>query len=190
MRLGGKYGYVNRAGKMVVPAKYDSAEDFDEAAFAVVSADGKWGVVAADGRELIPVAYESVQSFYGEGFGLFDGTRWAIADREGKLLTPFQFDALGNSLGIGAEGRAPAQQDGRWGFVEVATGQLVVPMRYDEVGRFSEGLVGFALGEKIGYLDRAGRVVIEPKFEGADEFSSGLAAVRVDGRWGYIDREG
>lgn len=190
VRLGGKFGYVDRAGRFVVPAKYDSADDFAEAVFAVVSLNGKWGVVATDGRELVPVSYESVQSFYGEGFGVFDGSKWALADRQGKLLTPFQFEALGNSLGFWGESRVPALLDGRWGFVEPATGQLAVPARYDEVGRFSEGLANFALGGKIGYVDRAGRVLVEPRFEAADEFSHGLAAVRLDGRWGYLDREG
>ncbi len=190
VRLGRKFGYVNRAGEFVVPLKYDEAEDFVDSAFALVSAGGKWGVLGADGRELIPVIYDGVQSFYGEGFSVFDGTARAMTDRDGKLLSPFHFQYLGNQHGYGFEGLVPAQRDGRWGFAVIATGQVAVPLIYDEVGRFSEGFANFSLNGKVGYVDRAGRVLVEPKFEDADEFSEGLAAVRLDGRWGYLDREG
>ncbi len=186
----GKFGYITPGGEWRVPAQFDMAESFWNASFAIVRANEKWGVLAADGSELIPVVYDAVESIEGGGFTVFDGHAWTLASPTGELLQPFKFEALRNMLGNGSEGLVPARRDDRWGFVSAATGEVVVPMIYEKVGRFSEGRANFVAGEKIGYVDRTGRVIVEPRFESADEFSEGLAAVQLDGRWGYLDLQG
>lgn len=187
----GKYGYIDRNGGWVMAAQFDEAGDFADASVAVVCREGRWGVIAPDGREVVPVKYESVGQLADGMFSVSDGTAWALADRTGKLLTPFHFECLSNHLGVGSQGRIPAQaKNGRWGFVDSATGEFAVPARYDEVGQFSEGFANFSLEGRIGYIDRAGRVLVEPRFDRADEFSEGLAAVEIEGQWGYLDTQG
>ena len=55
-----KYGYINSAGKVVVPLEYDWAEDFGILApgLARVKKDGKYGVVNTAGKVVIPLEYE------------------------------------------------------------------------------------------------------------------------------------
>jgi hypothetical protein len=84
----------------------------------------------------------------------------------------------------------------REGFIDRA-GQIVIPLCFDGVGEFSEGLARFKRDGRWGYIDRAGEIVIEPTFPWAEEFREGLAHVQVsgtvlgyDGRWGYIDQTG
>lgn len=190
VRVEGKFGYINRAGEWVVRPELDFADHFLNEPHAAAGKDGKFGAIAADGTVLVPFAYESGVALPGFGFLLYDGKAWAIADRRGKTLTAFQFQALGNQLSRVSEGLIPAKHDERWGFASAETGAWVVPARYDAVGRMSEGLANFILGEKIGYVNSTGRVVVEPLFERADEFTEGLAAVQLDGRWGYIDKQG
>jgi len=88
------------------------------------------------------------------------------------------------------------EEHGRAGFVDRA-GQIVVPLCFDDVGEFSEGLARFERDGRWGYIDPAGSVVIEPSFPWAEEFHEDLAHVQVtgtvlgyDGRWGYINRSG
>jgi hypothetical protein len=82
------------------------------------------------------------------------------------------------------------------GFID-RTGQIVIPLCFDAVGEFSEGLARFERDGRWGYINRTGNVVIEPTFPWAEEFHEGLAHVQVtgtvlgyDGRWGYIDQTG
>jgi len=85
-------------------------------------------------------------------------------------------------------------EQGRSGFID-RTGQIVIPLCFDTVGEFSEGLARFERDGRWGYINPAGNIVIEPTFPWAEEFHEGLAHVQVtgtvlgyDGRWGYIDQ--
>jgi hypothetical protein len=90
----------------------------------------------------------------------------------------------------------PVMDHGRGGYID-RTGLVRVPLCFDTVSDFSEGLARFERDGKWGYIDTTGTVVIAPKFPWAEEFSEGLALVQVtgealgyDGRWGFIDKSG
>ena len=54
----------------------------------------------------------------------------------------------------------------------------------------SETLERVRIGDKWGYIDRAGGMVIKPQFDYAQSFSNGLAMVQNEGSWIYIDKNG
>jgi hypothetical protein len=90
----------------------------------------------------------------------------------------------------------PVMDHDRAGFID-RNGKVIIPLCFDKVGAFSEGLARFERDRHWGYIDASGSVVIEPRFPWAEEFSEGLARVQVsgealgyDGRWGFIDRTG
>ncbi len=90
----------------------------------------------------------------------------------------------------------PVEDRGRGGFID-QRGQIAIPLCFDAVGDFSEGLARFERDHMWGYIDTAGTVVIEPKFPWAQEFSEGLARVQISGsqlgidaKWGFIDKTG
>ncbi len=90
----------------------------------------------------------------------------------------------------------PVEDRGRGGFID-QNGRIMIPMCFDAVGDFSEGLARFERDKKWGYIDMTGKVVIEPRFPWAQEFSEGLARVQVSGlqlganaKWGFIDKTG
>jgi len=71
---------------------------------------------------------------------------------------------------------------------------VVIPPQYDEVSDFSEGLAAIRIGEKWGFIDKAGKEVVPPQYDGVWDFREGLAAVMIcDGeteKWGFIDTTG
>jgi len=67
-------------------------------------------------------------------------------------------------------------EHGREGFIN-RTGQIVVPLCFDAVGEFSEGLARFERDGRWGYIDPTGNIVIKPTFPWAEEFHEGLAHV-------------
>jgi len=91
------------------------------------------------------------------------------------------------------EGYAPLETwDGkkqRYGLLD-STGKVAIPVKYDEVGGFREGLCKLVLNGKIGFIDKSTKLVIPMKYEGAYNFSEGLAAVKFNGKWGFIDSKG
>jgi hypothetical protein len=90
----------------------------------------------------------------------------------------------------------PVMDHDRAGFID-RTGKIIIPLCFDKVGAFAEGLARFERDGSWGYVDASGSVVIEPRFRWAQEFSEGLARVQifgsvlgVDARWGFIDKTG
>ena len=80
------------------------------------------------------------------------------------------------------------------GFID-QTGKLVIPLIYEEIWRFSDGLAEVSMtnehGEtKSGFVDKTGKMVIPAKYEIVGEFSEGIAPVSNGEYWEYIDKTG
>lgn len=173
---GGKWGYVDAAGKVVVPYKYYGAEEFSEgmarvSLYAVrrgYNPDGKkdelFGFIDSTGHLAVPCIYEDAYAF-AEGLAL---VRW----RDDRNYTHFAYiDKIGKvAIHLGTE--------------------------YSDACPFTEGLAGVKQNDRWGYIDKAGKLVIPCEYEGVYgnyspyAFSNGLAPVRRYGEWGYVDKTG
>ncbi len=138
---------------------------------------------------------------YGTNFGGCSGREVTPDGRLAAERAPRDQVCMASNRGNGLSGAAneplfPVEDRGRGGFID-KTGRIAIPLCFDTVGDFSEGLARFERDHKWGYLDTAGKVVIEPRFPWAQEFSEGLARVQVSGsqlgidaKWGFIDKTG
>lgn len=54
--VGGKSGFINQQGELVIPAQYGSARAFHQG-LASVRADGKYGFIDREGELVIPTIY-------------------------------------------------------------------------------------------------------------------------------------
>ena len=75
------------------------------------------------------------------------------------------------------------------------TGDVVIPLKYDWAGSFSEGLAVVGIEGKWGFIDKSGNEVVPLKYGYADEFSEGLACVSLTNKYkkdkyGFIDKSG
>ncbi len=69
-------------------------------------------------------------------------------------------------------------ETGKYGFID-KTGEVVVPLEYDDAQNFSEGLAVVEKDGKWGYIDKTGKVVVPlGEYDYAYPFSEGLAEVR------------
>ena len=80
--------------------------------------------------------------------------------------------------------------DGRKGFVDSVTGEILIPNRYDYVDNFSEGLAGVKKNRKYGFIDKTGKEVIPCSYDSVWNFSGGFAGVKKNGKRGFIDKLG
>lgn len=184
----GRYKFINTAGEDAIPQQFEEAYGFGEYKAAVVKVNYKWGLIDLKGNFLIPPKYEGINS-YENLATVYDGEKFALFDINGNALTPFIYENIGIQQGLMFEDRIPVRQNNRWGFID-GKGKSVIPLQYEEVGRFSEGLVGYIENNKAGYLDQNGKVIVAPVYASADQFSEGLASVMQDNLWGYIDKKG
>ena len=88
---GGKWGFLNRIGKVVIPCKYDDAHSFFEN-LAGVKLNGKWGFIDKEGAEIIPCIYDYVCD-YREGLALVKlNGKWGFIDHIGKEVIPCYYE--------------------------------------------------------------------------------------------------
>jgi hypothetical protein len=62
VKLNGKFGFIDRAGREVIPCIYDDAYKFTEG-FAVVKLNNKFGFIDKLGKQVIPIIYDYASSF-------------------------------------------------------------------------------------------------------------------------------
>lgn len=161
----GRFGYIDKTGKVVITPQYFIAQDFAEGLAAVrveETSDSKYGYIDRTGHMVIAPRFHQAGSF-----------------SEGLAAVETSARVVGNQV-----------VDIAWGFIDKA-GVLRIPDRYKLAGNFSEGLarVAIKLHLSVGYIDHDGKMIIPARFEQAWDFSDGLAAVCSD-ECVYIDRSG
>ena len=108
-----------------------------------------------------------------------------IEDDDSEAYSEFPYDNCGSFH----DGLAPAQVNGKWGFVN-KDWQWVVKPRYDKAYDFSEGMAVVMIGDKAGFIDKEGSEAIPVIFEDCGFFKEGLAKIRLNGKTGFINRKG
>ena len=69
VKVGGKWGFVSKEGKMVVEPAYDGADSF-AFGYGPVLQDGKWGCINLDGNMVIEPQFDYLEAFMGNGSAL------------------------------------------------------------------------------------------------------------------------
>ena len=186
----GQYGYkLKSTGEIVIPLKYDWADDFSEG-LARVRLNNKLGFVDKTGKEVIPLKYDGVISF-SEGLALvrYKG-KYGFIDKTGKEVIPLKYDEVDDF----SEGLAKVKLNGKWGFVD-KTGKEVIPLKYNDADSFSKGLAKVKLNGKYGFVDNTGREVIPLKYDDVHYFYTtygyGLyLKVKLNNKYGLLDKKG
>jgi hypothetical protein len=87
----GKWGFIDKTGKEIIPCKYDKAKSFSEGLVAV-QLNNKYGFIDYTGKEIIPCKYDDAGKFY-EGLAAVElNDKWGFIDHTGKEIIPFKYD--------------------------------------------------------------------------------------------------
>lgn len=132
----GKYGYMNKQQKLVIPHKYEMALDFSDGV-AVVMNDGLFGVIDKTGKVIIPLNEEYIGSF-SSGLGASSVTDdsgerlYGYMNKAGKVvIIPNWTEVYPFSEGLAAV-RFTTLTSSKWGVIDTK-GNYVVKPKYDEV---------------------------------------------------------
>ena len=90
VKLSGKWGYIDRSGRIVINPQFEEAGDFSEG-LARVKMGGKWGYIDRTGRFLINPQFEEAGDF-SQGLARVKlGGKWGYVDRRGEIVISPQF---------------------------------------------------------------------------------------------------
>jgi hypothetical protein len=126
----GKYGYIDRSGKMVIPPKFGSADPFSEglAMVQLDSAGNKWGYIDKSGKVVISGKEFDLARGFSEGLAVVRGKndKYGYIDKTGKFVIPPQFFRAGDfSEGLAAVEPANASWPGNLAYIN-QRGQIVI----------------------------------------------------------------
>src|SRR5258706_7200576 len=194
-----KWGFIDRAGKIIIPLQFDNANDFREG-LALITAKGRKLFIDESGRVAITPQFDIVHDFsegvaavnIGEtripNLGLISNPgKWGYIDKTGKLVLPLRFTHAEDF----SEGLAGVRDGERGGFID-HQGKFVFDVPLDVTLGFHEGVVGVLWQGTLAYFDRTGKKLGPPADYGAKSKSSseGLVPISIGGKWGFMDRTG
>ncbi|WP_161938040.1 WG repeat-containing protein [Leptospira interrogans] len=158
VKVGGKWGYVDKTGKIAIRLRFNDADSFSED-LAVVEIKGEeYGYINKSGKIVIRPQFENVYSY---SLGSFSKGFAEVRVSYFIRVRTFYINKLG-------ERQIP-------GFIP--------PNHYE-----LEKIVVFRNENKWGFFSTKGEPeIISPHFDAAHSPTDGLAPVRVENKWGYID---
>lgn len=188
---------------------------------------GKWGFVPTylPNETNLELEYDLIRECGGEGLlGVLKNGKWGAIDGRGKWRIPAEFDVqnpahhtlnFDNQLIISlptenapdnpylklrfANRLARVSQNGKWGFLN-ESGVAIVPLQYEFVGEFAEGLVAVVgktqAGFRLGFVNNQNDTIVPLQYDVREgvyqktQFQQGLALVGQAGKLGYINTAG
>lgn len=160
--INSKYGYINKAGKEIIPLIYDLAESWID-----------W---------VVPKDY---YNFRNGLVRIVKDEKYGFLDTHGKTIIPIVYD----SASLFKDDFVIVSKNYKYGFLN-AKGETVIPLIYDNAHNFCEGLAAVNLNDKWGYIDKKGNTIIPLIYNSAMEFSEGVAAIKINNQYGFIDNIG
>lgn len=190
----GKWGYIDKAGNVVIDFIYEKADNFSEG-LASVKKDDKAGFINTKGETVVDFIYRSTYAF-SNGYGVIrEGIYYGAVDKEGNVVIEptkyYNVSSLSEDLFM---------VDGDKGYDIInKSGEIIVDGTAG-MGKLSDGLIPvkqlYVNGKtdmqngKWGFLDKSGNIVIDYQYDYVGSFVNGLAGVVKDGKIGYINTKG
>lgn len=190
---GNLWGYIDEHGQMILPPRFEYANDYQDNGLAVVGIGGKQGVIDAHGRYVVQPIYESISPFSEGLASVIDKKGYRVIDDLGHILTPKAYDYIGAYH----DGRAlfyllDAGGLSRYGYLNQA-GQEAIPAQYLDATDFANGraLVKVKEGE-YALIGTDGRRLAVYKYAFVGSPGDGLLSFQQtqNGKHGYIDEKG
>lgn len=191
---GKQWGYMDEAGKVIVPPQYEAAGFFSPQGTAVIKAEGKMGAISAKGTLLLKPLYDSLNIYPKDRYvGVRDASWTELVDRSGKALYE-----TGLSIHPMAEGGARIQEyvgdRVLEGYID-DKGTVTIEPKYLKGTDFLGGKAAVKKAEGVfAIIDPAGKELLEFKAEDvgqpSEQFLAFSKAGKSGGLWGYMDMEG
>jgi len=195
VKINGKWGYLDKMGKLVIPARYDFAGVFTEGC-APVQISVFWGYINKKGDWFLRPVFTQASNFNNRRakISLFDPTDsvtiTGYITPEGEFLYKLEEFEVGYDYRDKLVRVRSADYAGLAFGYRDSTGIYVIQPRFDAAMDFSEGLAAMMLGKKWGFTSPKNDFAIFPRFDEAYSFNEGHAFAREGKKKGFINHAG
>ena len=188
-----KAGYINTKNEWVIPPTYQYAFAFQQGVARVkkgrnymyINLKGEPVIQDFDNYMIQNYVIEPSDNTY--IVGVRKECKYMVYDLNGNLLDTYD-GFINNWSGNAIFG---VKKGGKWGYID-GYGKVIIPLEYEEVGNFSEGLAAVRKDGKWGYINLKNEVVIPIEFtnRGVSSFKNGVAKYYTDSDIGLINMKG
>ncbi len=197
----GKIGYLDKTGKIIIPANYDydsistnlkTYPAFNNG-YAKVIKDKKQGLIDKSGKIIIPIIHDNITPYTKlgnmvlvtktEGAKKFYGV---LSLQNKEIIAPIYEDIrFDTNLVI-------VKQNGKWGLFN-STGKQLLLCEYSVLNSYSKNKVLMAeKGNQYGYIDQTGKWLFEKVKSVFTLYGcyEGMISCKVNNKYGYLDLQG
>ncbi len=172
----GKWGYMDRNGKLAIPDNYELVGHFSEG-LAPVKLNGRWGYIDRNNTMAIPAQYHGAAPFSEKLAAVYRGGHYIYINKKGVQAFPGTFR---NAYSF-REGRAWVRRTRGWGYIDNSGEQVIPPIYsydYNRNFQFNQGLAPVRLKkDHYIFIDRDGNQALPMAFLHARGFYNDRALV-------------
>ena len=180
--------YDIKKGEMILSPEYEiqsiSVSNSNAEVFALAK-NGFLALFDTKGKQVSEFKYQEYGggTIMSEGYAKVQDRRglWGVVDKYGKEVIPCKYKGMG--LGVCNQRIAFQGNNGKWGYLNVSSGEEVVKAIYDRTRDFSDGFGEVEKNRKVGFLDVNGKVVVPVEYEGALNVQKGICFLMKKGDW-------
>jgi WG repeat protein len=174
VRKNGLWGCYNSRGLKFIPTEYQDIGLKISAEVVRVQKKNKWGYVDFNNSTVIDFDYDFACNFQdGKAYVKKGGNAFFI-DLKGNLLNnssrneTFCPEDDGPAIKIASQFQdsllSPTGKDGNLGVVKIKTGEIIIPLLFDQIGTYFNGTILVRKGNKWGAYTDTGRLITDPKY--------------------------
>ncbi|HUH74993.1 MAG TPA: WG repeat-containing protein [Chitinophagales bacterium] len=186
-------GLMNLLGERLSPANYFSIIPLGANRYSVQNQEnGRSALMSYTGKLLSPFDYKEISVFSGTIARVSrltkDSSRseYALMNSDALVLSDWM-----DTMALPADNGICLMKDqGIWLLFQNGKYEPL-PLKYEDVGKYNEGLAPAKVDGLWGYINEKGHWEISPEYKKANEFQGRYAAVSTnDHQWHFIDRKG
>ncbi|MET3292849.1 UNVERIFIED_CONTAM: hypothetical protein ABID98_005546 [Brevibacillus sp. OAP136] len=196
------YGYLDREGKEVIPATYQSGTDFHEGRAVVQARPNEFILIGRNGERLHTFSYANVGQS-GDGLLAFQETEngpYGYVDENGNVVIPPRYLTAqpfekGRAIVNAAKDFA---ENNQYGLID-KKGTFLIPGEYNDIHSLKENRVAVGkardpqrpyLGSKFAIADTDGKIFTDFLYNEVMEYQDGKASANDDRHTFFINRGG
>ncbi len=178
------WGYMNKDGKLIIPATYEIAGYFSED-LAVVVKDQKYGYISKANKFIIEPKFDDASDF-NQGRAVVEmSNQVGLIDRNGYFI----FEPIYAEIGPISEEKMYVKRDSLYGFYSKNRISLI-PERFQEVESFENHIARVKIENNQAIIDSVGSFIVKPLYESIQFFSDTLLIFSDSSKFGICDLNG
>jgi hypothetical protein len=178
---GGKYGYTDRVGKLIIPLRYDFLPEAlvwgnFEGNYTKFYSKGKYGIINNRGEEVFPAIFEEVGQYHEKlPVAVKKRGQWGYSDQKLNLQIPYKYDfAESFRYGYGK-----VRQEDQWGLLN-QKGKEVLPLEHEEVKLHDSTAIVIKKAGAYGLLDAKLDTLLPLNYQSIKSYKNELLQLTTD----------